>query len=294
MRKTFVREIAAGLFAVVLFGAALVAMAQAPAPATGDKGPDILGLRVGMTPQQVYPLLQNIDETHRVTVGQVLIPPIVGNQPVVYGMAPETLGASNSMESLAVSFSLPPNPQQVFLIHRQLNQTIHTTVDQIVASLRQKYGQESVPPVGPPNNPNFVWLYNEQGQLASPSVAATTMHDCGNTGLTFVSTGNMPPTGMPPPAGVLPQANAIVSPFTLPTIPDPSKNPQCQGWVLVRAIITGKIENGAYNDSLDVTISAYGIQKRAAYALGNALNAVANGQQQRDLDKARQQSVPKL
>jgi len=294
MRKTFLRQIAAGLFAVVLFGAVLVAMAQAPAPATGDKGPDILGLRVGMTPQEVYALLQSIDETHRVTVGQVLIPPILGNQPAVYGMAPETLGASNSSESLAVSFSLPPNPQQVFLIHRQLNQTIHTTVDQIVASLRQKYGQESVPPVGGPNNPNFVWVYNEQGQLASPSVAATTMHDCGNTGLTFVSTGNMPPTGMPPPAGVLPQANAIVSPFPLPTIPDPSKNPQCQGWVLVRAIVTGKIENGTYNDSLDVTISAYGIQKRAAYALGNALNAVAKGQQQQDLDKARQQSVPKL
>ncbi len=88
MRKTFVRQIVAGLFAVVLFGAALVAMAQAPAPATGDKGPDILGLRVGMTPQEVYTLLQSIDETHRVTVGQVLIPPILGNQPAVYGMAP--------------------------------------------------------------------------------------------------------------------------------------------------------------------------------------------------------------
>jgi hypothetical protein len=294
MRPSSLAKIAVGLFAVVLFGATLAATAQAPAAATGGKGPDILGLRIGMAPQEAYTLLQSIDSTHRVTVGQVLIPPILGNQPAVYGMAPETLGANNSSEFIAVSFSLPPNPQQAFLIHRQLNQTIHTTVDQIIASLRQKYGQESAPPVGPPNNPNFVWLYNEQGQLASPSVAATTMHDCGNTGLTFVSTGNMPPTGMPPPPGVLPQANAIVSPFPLPTIPDPSKNPQCQGWVLVRAIVTGKVENGNYNDSLDITISAYGIQKRAAYALGNALNGVANKQQQQDLNKARQQSVPTL
>jgi hypothetical protein len=292
MRPSSIGKIAAGLFAVVLFGAALAATGQAPAPATGGKGPDILGLRVGMTPQEVYTLLQSIDPTHRVTVGQVLIPPVLGNQPAVYGMAPENL--SQGPEMIAVAITLPPNPQQVFLVHRQLNQTIHTTVDQIVASLRQKYGQESIPPVGGPNNPSFMWVYNEQGQLASPSVAATTMHDCGNTGLTFVSTGNMPPTGMPPPAGVLPQANAIVSPFPLPTIPDPSKNPQCQGWVLVRADVVGKVQNGSYDDSLDVTISAYGIQKRAAYALGNALNAVAKGQQQQDLDKAKQQSVPKL
>ena len=128
-------------------------MAQAPAAAQGAKGPDILGLRTGMTPQEVYTLLQSIDSTHRVTVGQILIPPILGNQPVVYGMSPETLGAGNTSEAIAVSFSLPPNPQQVFMIHRRLVNTIHTTVDQIVASLRQKYGQESVPAAGGPNNP---------------------------------------------------------------------------------------------------------------------------------------------
>jgi hypothetical protein len=117
----------------VLLGPNSATLAQSPAPATGGKGPDILGLRVGMTPQEAYAQLQSIDQTHRVTVGQILIPPILGNQPVVYGMSPETLGPSNSSESLAVSISLPPNPQQVFLIHRQLGQTIHTTVDQIVA-----------------------------------------------------------------------------------------------------------------------------------------------------------------
>ena len=43
MRKTFVRQIVAeASLPSFLFGAALVAMAQAPAPArTGDKGPDI-------------------------------------------------------------------------------------------------------------------------------------------------------------------------------------------------------------------------------------------------------------
>jgi hypothetical protein len=290
MRRTFVRRTALAVVVLeVLLGATFAAIAQAPAAGAGGKGPDILGLRVGMTPQEVYTLLQSIDPTHRVTVGQVLIPPVLGNQPAVYGMAPESL--SQSPEMIAVAITLPPNPQQAFLVHRQLNQTIHTTVDQIVASLRQKYGQESIPPVGGAANPSFVWVYNEQGQLASPSVGAKILHDCGNTGLTFVNAGPQAPL-QPPPAGVLPQP--MVGPVQLPTIPDPSKNPQCQGWVLVRADVVGKVQNGSYDDSLDVTISAYGIEKRAAYALGNALNGVVNKQQQQDLNRARQQSVPKL
>ena len=292
MRRIFVGFITvAALGLCMLLAPKSAALAQGSA-GTAGKGPDILGLRVGMTPQEVYTLLQGIDPTHRVTVGQILIPAVLGNQPAVYGMSPENL--SQGPEMISVAITLPPNPQQVYLVHRALNQTIHTTVDQIVSSLRQKYGQESVPPVGPPTSPSFVWVYNEQGQLASPSVAATTLHDCGNTGLTFVSTGNMPPAAQPPQAGVLPQINAIVGPWQMPTIPDPSKNPQCQGWVLVRADVVGKIQNGSYDDSLDVSISAYGIQKRAAYALGNALNGAANKQQQQDLDKAKQQSVPKL
>lgn len=295
MIRIFVGYVAvAALGLSVLLGPNSATLAQSPAPATGGKGPDILGLRVGMTPQEAYTQLQSIDQTHRVTVGQILIPPILGNQPVVYGMSPETLGPSNSSESLAVSISLPPNPQQVFLIHRQLGQTIHTTVDQIVVSLRQKYGQESVPAVGPPNSPVMTWLYNEQGQLASPSVAATTLHDCGNTGLTFIGFGNMPPFGQPVGAGALSQHPAITDAFQVSPIQDPTKNLPCQGWVLVRAIVNSNVQNGTYNDSLDVTISAYGIEKRAAYALGNTLTAIANKQQQQDLNKARQGSVPAL
>ena len=287
MRKTLVGHIAVGAFVLaVVLGANSIALAQA----TGAKGPDILGLRTGMTPQEVYEKLKEIDPTHRVTVGQVLIPPILGNQPVAYGMSPEALITGS--EIIAVAISMPPNPQQVYIVHRQLNQTIHTTVDQIVASLRQKYGQESAPPVGPPNSPIMTWLYNEQGQLASPSVAATTLHDCGNTGLTFAGVGNMPNVSEPPQPGV--SSQPIVNPFTVSPIQDPTKNLPCQGWVLVRAIVIGKIQNGTYDDSLDITISAYGIEKRAAYALGNALTAIANKQQQQDLNKARQGSVPAL
>ena len=264
MRQSSIGKIAAGLLAVVLSGATLAATGQAPAPATGGKGPDILGIRVGMTPQEVYTLLQGIDPTHRVIVGQVLIPPVLGNQPSVYGMSPESL--SQGPEMIAVAITLPPNPQQVFMVHRALNQTIHTTVDQIVASLRQKYGQESIPPVGGANNPSFVWVYNEQGQLASPSVGAMVMHDCGNTGLTFFNAGPGNPS-QPPPAGVLPQINAIVGPWQMSTILDPSKNPQCQGWVLVRADVVGKVQGGSYDDSLDVTISAYAARFCMPYAL---------------------------
>lgn len=284
MRKALVGyvAVAASVLAVV-FAANSAALAQAPA--TGAKGPDILGIRTGMTPQEVYNKLKEIDPTHRVTVGQVQIPPILGNQAVVYGMSPEAL--STGSEMIAVAISMPPNPQQVWSVYRQINGTIHTTMDQVLDSLRQKYGPESklAPPM---TNPNLTWVYDEQGQLASPSVAAVKIHDCGNA-FAPVSIGQLPNPIFPPQPGVL--SAPIVDPFTLTQSQDPAKNLPCQGWVIVTAYVAGNMQSGF---SLTVTITNGNIEKRAAVALSTVLNNVANKKRQQDLDKARQQSVPTL
>jgi hypothetical protein len=280
-------------FLVFVLSAILAANSSAMAQASGSKGPDILGLRVGMSPQEAYDTLKNIDPTHRVTVGQILIPAVLGNKAAVYGMSPESLSTGDEM--IAVSITLPPNPQQVWYVHRMLTQKIHTTLDPIIASLRQKYGQESVPISGRPDTV-MNWLFDEQGKPADPQTAAATMHNCGNSGLTAISTGNMPPPGQPPPAGVLPEVNAITAPMQVQISPilDPSKNPACQGWVVVQAHASGGIVNGAYSYNLDTTIIAYGIQKRSAVALSNVLNNASAQKDQQILNKAKQESVPKL
>lgn len=281
MTKTLLGSVAVAL--AVVFGANSGVLAQAPA--TGAKGPDILGMRTGMTPQEVYNKLKEIDPTHRVTVGQVQIPPILGNQSVVYGMSPEAL--TTGSEVIAVAISMPPNQQQVWSVYRQINGTIHTTMDQIVDTLHQKYGPESK--VTPPmTNPHLYWVYDEPGQLASPSLAASKLHDCGNA-FAPVSIGPLSNPIFPPQPGVL--STPIVDPFTVTPSQDPTKNLPCQGWVIVDAFIAGNTQSGF---SLTVTITNVNIEKRAAVALSTVLNNVAQKKRQQELDKARQQSVPTL
>src|SRR5579862_7801081 len=78
-----------------------------PAHASSDAGPDILGVRTGMSPEQVYETLKGIDVTHRVTVAQVSIPALLGNKTAVFAMAPESRNGG-SAETMSVWISLPP------------------------------------------------------------------------------------------------------------------------------------------------------------------------------------------
>src|SRR5271169_3859478 len=188
MGNRFVRRVAIVVSVlVVALGANSAAIAQTPAAATAGTGPDILGIRVGITAQEAYTLLQNIDPAHRVTVGQVPIPALLSDKAAVYAMAPESLNTGGD-GTITISISLPPNPQQVFQVHRVLVQSIHTTADQIIASLRQKYGPESYQnPGSTPTNPNMFWLFDKQGNLANPTTAAADARACGNNGFVYVT-----------------------------------------------------------------------------------------------------------
>jgi hypothetical protein len=273
-------------FSALALGANSGAMAQAPTPAAGGNGPDIRGIRTGMAPQQVYDLLKGIDPTNRVTVGQLKIPDLLGDKSAVYGMAPETFNGVGD-EMIYVLFTLPPNPQQVWQVHRQLISSIHTTLDQTIGALRQKYGQEYAPPLG--SNPTMIWVYDEQGRLAKGLRPETTLRDCTNSWMQPVATGNIPAGQIT--AGVLPIVIGNSTINSIPPLLDPTKNPPCHGLVMVRAVIGGDPNRGY---GLEVTLSDYGLQNAAAYALKDSLSKVAAGQQQQELTKAKAQSVPAL
>jgi hypothetical protein len=151
---------------------AAAAISLSPAHAEGNSGPDILGVRTGMSPEQVYEALKNIDVTHRVTGGQVPIPALLGNKTAVYAMAPESRN-SGGEENMSVWISLPPNAQQVWSVQRQFNNSIHTTLEQIVDSLRQKYGAETVSTMLQ-NHIDMFWIYDGKGHLAGISRPAST------------------------------------------------------------------------------------------------------------------------
>jgi len=106
---------------------------------------------------------------------------------------------------------------------------------------------------------------------------------------------------MPGPPGSLVQAAALATayapngPLQITDLNDPTKHLDCQGWIQIHAYATGGVlDHGVFNDSLFVSITDFGIQKRAAYALNQFLTGVGNKQLQQDLNKAKQQAVPKL
>jgi hypothetical protein len=119
-------QIPAGIFLLALGLGAGAASAAAP---------DIVGIQAGMSPGDAYNAIRAFDTAHRVKMGQVAIPQLLGAKPAVYAMAPET---ENSIkDDLYVNLTLPPNPQQVWQIHRAIS-GIPNTLEQIVASLLQR------------------------------------------------------------------------------------------------------------------------------------------------------------
>jgi hypothetical protein len=272
--------------------AALVFLTH-PAHADGTGGPDILGVRTGMSPEQVYAALKNIDATHRVTVAQAAIPALLGQKTAVYAMAPESRN-SGGEENMSVWISLPPNAQQVWSVQRQFNASIHTTMDAIVDSLRQKYGPETFSRMSP-NSPEMFWIYDAQGRLADPTMGKHIQKDCANFGLQPISINGLPS----PPASLVPAA-AQSAPLTVQGpiqlgLYDPTQHLDCQGWIQIHAYASGGVlDHGVFNDSLFVSITDFGIQKRAVYALNQVLTGAADKQVQQDLNKAKQNAVPKL
>jgi hypothetical protein len=293
MRTPTVRSVASIVFVLALvLGANSNAVAQTPAAAAGGKGPDVLGVRTGMSPQEVYEVLKNIDPAKRVTVGQVPIPPLLGDKAAVYGMAPENLNSSIT-ENVQAYITLPPNPQQVWRVHRQLSNSIHTTGEQLVASLREKYGQEYY--LGPGAVPGvIIWLYDQQGRSANGTRPAMTLKNCVFSYMQASGIWNFPGGVQFVLPGVLP-GMVVNSPVQISTLLDPTKNPPCPGLVMVRAEINGGVlSTGVYNYNLDVTLTDYTIQNNSAYALNVFLENLSAKKQQQDLDKAKAQSGPKL
>lgn len=279
---------------VVTLSLCAMALFMSMAHAAGDAGPDILGVRTGMSPEQAFETLKSIDVTHRVTVGQVPIPALLGSKTAVYAMAPESRN-SGGEENMSVWISLPPNAQQVWSVQRQFNSSIHTTLEQIVDSLRQKYGPETFSTMTP-NHPDMFWIYDAKGHLTDLATGKHVQKDCGNYGLQPVSIGNMPgPPASLVQAGAISTSYAVNGPLQITDQNDPTKHLDCQGWIQIHAYaVGGVLDHGVFNDSLFVSITDFGIQKRAAYALNQLLTGVSNKQLQQDLNKANQQAVPKL
>jgi hypothetical protein len=174
LRGSWMRYVAPCTFILL---AGLAASSRLPAPASPQaspaidpsKLPDIVGVHLGMSPDQAKAAFAKA-YTSRIDALQLSWGPGGGSMKSVYTMRTQTPDYKSDM---AVDFTLPPNPQVVWHVGRRAPQpNVNRSV--ILAALRQKYGKETVAISSDAGKPTtndqeiyqMYWNMDEQGHVA--------------------------------------------------------------------------------------------------------------------------------
>jgi hypothetical protein len=254
-------------------------------PAPGNL-PDILGITTGISAQQALDLLRAHDPGHTVVYGRWTIPQMYGDKNLVG----EINTATSRTDNISVLLTPPPLDQRVWAVHRVLR--VMAPRAGLVNELLQKYGAHVwAPGPNPPNANTWTWLVDETGQpVNAPSNQADKykMRDC-------VSQSQIWEIGAP-----LDQSASSVDTTTHPyshttvvqAVPslDPAIHHVCDNVVMVYATLSGSEPNWI----MDVRITDYTMQHRAAKVLNDTLNAIVQKGSQQQRTNASQQALPQF
>jgi hypothetical protein len=260
------------------------------APAGGidsSKMPDIVGVHLGMSPQEVAAKLKPLYPPTRIpgnglNLGYAKFGHAAGS-PWVQTMngKEDACGNNECTDVLNVVFNAPPNKQGAVGIDRAVSfqQGKQPTPDTVKAALLQKYGP----------NPFYVspfimgWVYDEQGRPIAPPNGKN-LAQCAGT-ITSGAAAGPTPTNAAPEYG-LTGTRAL----TPADVADLMRNPCRVGvYVLADMSVAGQVVN-----SFTVKISENSEATRDVIAEQQYLDSVAAGQQQQQLKKAQEQPVPKF
>ena len=264
------------LLPLLVLGAQPVAADSAPSPATSGAMPDVVGLRPGIAPQEAYNFLKAYDRSAAVYVSDTSLPPAGAKPtPVAIAMAQDPSAA----EKIQADLTLPPMRQIVWRVarHLQFAEGKQTTIPNVIASLRAKYGPEAWMPSG--RVIALTWYFDEQGHRTNLP-AGTHPGTCA---------GRIGPTV---PMWGIPAGHGAPYPLIQP-LPVSEQEEICRAVVVVQAIATQGIDQRLVG-VLDVVIADLALEARAHRATVQMLANAAAGQQQKELDRANQQEGPKL
>jgi hypothetical protein len=272
------------LFVVCTLSGLLVSAAAAQQP------PDILGIRVGTTPREAFAVIQASHPKEKVTIHSYAFPAIP--QPVIHGFSLHLppLGAVN--EIVIADATLPPSKQAVWRVQRFWRQQMNRA--NLFASLREKYGKETVALVG--NEPakdertvhTLLWLFDDQGHpVPLPTQPTDTLKFQQFLGCVQAYL-NLPNGGQWDISG----GSSELDPANLGGFLN--KQQQLGGceYVVVYASVQGDVNTGIIPVA-SVYIADIPIALRAAKAEAAYLTSLANRQQQQEIDKSKQ-AKPKL
>jgi hypothetical protein len=286
-----------GLVAALGFSAPRRSVARQPQTAVGPapgKLPDVLGLTTGMPMQQAIDLMKAHDPSHNVIIREWIAPQAFGDKPAIFQVSTATTGDDDTLD---VNFTLPPQPQVVWGIHRTLGgrNRFSSTLTNVLNGLYQKYGTPWNPNPQFPLNPGVQqWFFTEEGQRVNPTTPPdmNALKMCMNTMMQAweIFLTSWEPTNQNGKAVQMfhvPPRTAIVN---MPAAFDPAKNPNCNNLVYVHTQLNG---GGSVNDSIlqfsiDFSIEDDPLQHRTVKPLNDMLNAAAQrGIQQQQSDQSK-------
>jgi hypothetical protein len=268
-------------------GAAPVQVPAAPAGGIdASKMPDVIGIHLGMSPQEVIAIMKPQFPQGKQDIGVNPGYAKFGHAPnppwiqTIIGHA-DKCGNNECADVVNVVFSGPPNKQSAVSIDRGLSfqQGKQPTPDTIKAALMQKYGANPlvITPV------TMGWAFDEAGRPITPANGKALVQCAGNVSAAAIG-------GPSPTNAALEYGITGTQPLTAADVKDMLRNPCRVGvYVLANWNAAGPIVSG-----FTVKISENSEATRAAIAEQQYLDQVAAGQDQQQLNKAKQQAVPKL
>ena len=243
--------------------------------------PDIVGLRPGVSFQAAYTFLKSYDQLAKVGVGAGPLQAF-GSKPVPFMLVLGQDGAS-SAELIEADVTLPPGQQVVWKVSRELRFAPgkQTTAQNLVATLRQKYGPEGF--LTQSTTPTLYWFYDEQGRRVT-EVNGMQVSQC--TTLADVSTVNYGP--------LLNLANSVPYPLIqIQPLDDREAIVRCRPLVILVARMDRAADLNLIG-MLSVAIADRPLEARAHKATLEFMAHGADAQRQQELDRANQQAKPKL
>jgi hypothetical protein len=261
--------------------AAAVAGSAAPAasnaPPNFSKLPDVNGIQLGMTVDQVLPKIKALYPN--VPAAGVMVSYVkfekTADKPWVHSVV---VSDNQSQENLTIRFNDPPDEPRVFFVQRSLNfpQGKQTTLANMQAALLQKYGQWRPVMTG---QTVLNWSFDEQGNpLNDPKLNGT---NCSGSAV-FNHAGE----GGDANHASIAFAGVDVAPADL------QQNP-CLSGVHVSADTGTPMANGLVI-SLTVTMGENSYATRTYMHEQAFIQNAANQQQQQAIQKAQERAAPKF
>ncbi|HEX3107306.1 MAG TPA: hypothetical protein VHQ22_22920 [Terriglobales bacterium] len=248
---------------------------------------DIVGIKLGMTPQQVTAAVNAYDSSLKIEVltARLYHPTKVNFDPVPHYMFVHSVNQrqqTGQVERIVVEFTTPPGHPVVEEVQRYIIFPLGQPVlsSNLLGSLRKKYGQENS---GSPDQP--VWVYDSNGKLLSQ--VSGTQASCGPGG-NLTDVGNQflgDPTTH--------DARETISLASTGSVLQNSLTPACLQYGYVQAWPLGPTPNTQVIQ-MNVAIRSGALVYGSVKGTHDWLQAEADAKAKQDQNAASQRSGPKL